>query len=58
LRLRGFTEAAARKWLQRHPLEGLRSVWPRAHRPRTAQTPIAAATSGHVRSVSPSSRRR
>lgn len=31
LRLRGFTEAAARKWLQRHPLDSVRSAWPRSH---------------------------
>jgi hypothetical protein len=58
LRLRGFTEAAARKWLQRHPIESVRSAWPRAHRSRSAQTPSADATSGHVRSVSPSNLRR
>ena len=58
LRLRGFTEAAARKWLQRHPIDSVRSAWPRAHRSRSAQTPSAEATSGHVRSVSPSKRRR
>ena len=32
LHRRGFTDAAARKWLQRHPLVDLRSAWPRRRR--------------------------
>jgi hypothetical protein len=29
---RGFSEAAARKWLQRHPIEGARQARPRTYR--------------------------
>lgn len=34
LRQRGFTDAAARKWLQRHPVSSLRTAQPRPSRPR------------------------
>lgn len=33
LRLHGFGEAAARKWLQRHPPEEAVNAWPRGRRP-------------------------
>jgi hypothetical protein len=33
LRSHGFGEAAARKWLQRHPPEGAVNAWPRSRRP-------------------------